>query len=119
MAKLEQLGFLDAATKPVTELLQVAGFQVEVRGLTIGELEKFRKPVDGKMRDPLEITVDLIIACCYDPISNSPLIPADDRDRVTKINPQIWKQLNEAIARVNGFVSGNLKATDIEDSSSD
>lgn len=119
MGKLERLGFLDAATKPVTETLELAGFTVEVRGLSIGELERFRRTVDGKPRDPMDVTTDLILECCFDAISNTPLIPESERERIVKLNPKIWKELSEAIARVNGFVSGNSKATDTEDSSSD
>ena len=119
MVKSKQTSFLEVATKPVTETLEVAGFKVEVRGLSIEKLETLRKNKDGKSRDPLDVTIDLIVECCFDASSGQPLISPDQKESIKKLNPQIWRTLNDAIARVNGFVSGNSKATDTEDSSSE
>jgi hypothetical protein len=119
MAKKVIDDFLSAASTPVTEVIELAGFRVEVRGLTIGELEQARKPLVDKQKDPLEITADLIADCCYNADTGESLIPEDRRSEILKMNPQMFKKLNEAISRVNGFSAGNSKATDTEDSSSE
>jgi len=112
--------FLDVICQPVKETINVSGIDVEVRGLAIGELEALRKPdASGKQREPLDITMDLIADCCFNPKTGEPLIPQERKSEIKNMNPQTFKLLNEAISRVNGFARGNSKATDTEDSSSD
>jgi hypothetical protein len=107
--------FLKAAKQVATETIEVAGTKVEVRGLTTRELARIAK---GKDKNPEGLTDDLIVACCFDK-TGKPLIPEDRKGELGEISPVAFKALSEAVARVNGFVSGNSNATDGEGSSSD
>jgi hypothetical protein len=106
--------FLKAAKQVAVEHIEVAGTKVEVRGLSMKELASLSK---GKDKDPEGLTADLIVACCFH--NGKPLIPEDRKAELGDISPSAFKALSEAVARVNGFVSGNSSATDGEDSSSD
>lgn len=106
--------FLKAAKQVETETVVVAGTKIEVRGLSIKELSKLTK---GKEKDPEEVTADLIVACCYQ--NGKPLIPEERKGELGDISPTAFKTLSEAVARVNGFVSGNSNATDGGNSYSD
>jgi len=106
--------FLKAAKQVETETVEVAGTKIEVRGLSIKELSKLSK---GKDKDPEGLTTDLIVACCYH--NGKPLIPEERKGELGDISPAAFKTPSEAVARVNGFVSGNSNATDGGDSSFD
>lgn len=106
--------FLKAAKQTASETIEVAGTKVHVRGLSMKELSKLSK---GKEKDPEGLTADLIVACCFDKEGN-PLVPENRKSELGEISPVAFKELSEAVARVNGFVSGNSSATGGEDSSS-
>lgn len=105
--------FLRAAKKTATESINVAGFNVQVKGLSVKELDRLSK---GK--DPDGIAADLIVACCFDEKGNQ-LIPNERKGEVGDMSPIVFKELSEAVARVNGFSLGNSSATGGEGSSSD
>jgi hypothetical protein len=107
--------FLKAAKQTQSEVIDVAGTKVTVKGLSIRELSRISK---GKEKDTEGLTLDLIVACCFDAKGN-PLIPEGRKEELREIAPVPFRDLSEAVARVNGFVSGNSDATDGEDSSSD
>ena len=108
--------FLKAAKQTASETITVAGTKIEVRGLTVRELSAISKPNGKAERNPEELSIDLIVACCFT-ADGKPLIPLERKSEVGDISPVIFKALNEAVARVNGFISGNSNATDGDASS--
>lgn len=94
---------VDPWCKVAVETIEIDGVEVVVTGLSIGELNALSK----EKKSDIEASLDLVCACC------------ERRDGVKlthqnamSFRPDVIKQLNDAVARVNGFKPGNSKATD-------
>lgn len=109
--------FIAKAKKRPVETITVLGERIEVRGLSIGELMDLTKSSKGEPApDNQKLAAALISLCCYGKDGNK-IIP--DPSVLDEFSPDVFRQLNEAVTRVNGGTRGNPKATVDEDFSSD
>jgi hypothetical protein len=102
--------FLKAVTKRPSEIVDVEGYEVEVRGLNIGEQNRLRNAANG---DAEALGLAILCACCFLDGKR-----AFTEETVQSVMPRIAEQLSAAIKRVNGSPPGNSGATDADDSAS-
>lgn len=103
--------FLSKAVARNSETIELLGEQVEIRGLSIGELVEVTRPKKGEeAKDNVTLSCELISRCCYRP-DGKQLIPEDKIPELRKFQPAVFNALNDAVTRVNGTIAGNSKAT--------
>lgn len=102
--------FLSRVTQRPSETVEVAGEQIEVRGLSIGEMNRLRhKHKDDE--DALGVAV--LCASCF--LDGKPVFT---EQTIQDVMPEFLSPIGEAISRLNGNKSGNSKATGSDGSSS-
>ena len=91
--------YMAVLTARPSELIEVGGVKIEVRGLSLGEARKIGE-------DSKNSGIMAIVASCF--IDNK---PAFTRADVESMMPKYAQQIDEAIGRVNEYKPGNSKAT--------
>jgi hypothetical protein len=112
--------FLAKARQRPTESLELLGYNIEVRGLSMREIVEITKvPKGTPAKDNLTLTCELIARCCYDKKTNKPLIGPEQIGEIPDaLGPALYNELSDVLNRVNGTPSGNSRATGGDDSSS-
>jgi hypothetical protein len=87
--------YMDVLTARPSEIVDVEGIKIEVRGLSLGEARKIGE-------DTKNSGVMAIVASCF--IDGKEAFTKDD---VEQMMPKYVHQLDEAIGRVNGYKPGN------------
>jgi len=86
-----------------SETVEFQGIQVEVRGMTIAQQQKFLVALSNKDGDVdrERFTAELLIATVYE--GDSPVFEPADRDRIQGLPAHVLRPLIEAANRVAGF----------------
>jgi hypothetical protein len=103
--------FLKRVTRRPSELVEVDGTKIEVRGLSVGEMNNLRRKHKGD-----EDALGLAIICASCLLDGKPVF---DETNINDVMPQYLGPLVSVVNKINGQDSGNSRATGGEGSSSD